>query len=135
MDLVDRLVGEPSPLGERDADQVELGLDVAGADAEDRPPTRAARRWSRNAFAVASGWRYAGTYTWLSSFVRSVTPASQPSVAIVFVPGGVHRGGLVARDGNVVAHRDVVEAAVVARPAAIAASSVRPAAGSHGSTK
>ena len=43
-------------LREVDAEQLELGLDVTGADAEDdRPPDSSSR--VMNDFAVTSGWR------------------------------------------------------------------------------
>jgi hypothetical protein len=44
-------------LGELEPEQVELALEVSGADAEDRAADRRARRGSMNDFAVCSGCR------------------------------------------------------------------------------
>ena len=39
-DHVDGVVGDTPPLGEVEAEQVELAFQVPGADTEDRPPAR-----------------------------------------------------------------------------------------------
>ena len=112
-DAVDGLVGEAAAVGERDAEDVELGLDVAGADAED---DAAAGELVEGGERLGRGERVAvggDVDVAESSRVRVVMPASQPRVATVSYQAVAHRLGPVGGDGDVVADGDVVEAGVV----------------------
>ena len=115
-DAVDGLVGEAAALGEGDAEDVELGLDVAGADAEDDPAARelveGGERLGRHQRVAVGG----DVDVAQQPGAASVMPASQPSVATVSYQTVLMRLGPVGGDGDVVAHGDVDEAGLVGRP-------------------
>ena len=98
------------------AEHVELGLDVAGADAEDDPAAgqlveRGERLGRRERVAVGGDVDVAE-----AAGCVVVMPASQPRVATVSYQTVLIAAALLGGDGDVVADGDVVEAGVVAGP-------------------
>ena len=114
-DAVDGLVGQPAPLGERDAEHVELGLDVAGADAEDDP---AAGQLVEGGEGLGRDERVpVGGDVDVAEQPGALGDAGEPAEGgDGVVPDGAHRLGPVGGDGDVVADGDVVEAGLVAGP-------------------
>jgi hypothetical protein len=106
LERLERLVEDRAPLVERDAEGVELGLDVAGADAEDRPPARqvverAERRRRLERVPVGGD-----PHDRQQAHVRGVG-GQVPERGDGVVPGRAHPGGVVVvGDGDVVAHPD-----------------------------
>ena len=116
-DRVERLVGDRAPLRERHAERVELAFDVAGADAEDQAPVRERVDASRTPWPSPSGCRYAATYTLVISRVRVRVRGEVAERRDRVEPLRRHHLRRLARDRDVVAHRDVEEAGRVGTPA------------------
>ena len=111
---VDRFVGELAAVGERDAEQVELRLDMAGADAEDRA-TVAERVERRERLRGLQRMAVRGNVHVAQQADVGRERGEPAECRDGVVPRRVHRLRVGSWDGDVIAHGDVVEAVLVAR--------------------